>query len=218
MVEAMANSVEDYLIDGLSFKLSPGASYVTNRRNVTWYTSGSQIYVSGQGARVIRLQMNGDGWVDPSTVRLVYTLTNTATNAQVLRPISGPWSMFSRVRCMYQGAICDDISSYNRTHEMMSILTSRANRDNDDVEGFGRRWDSQNYYPDNFHRFIGPEVSLFDRASVAQRKNVYIHTHNHTLHVSIARHRQNLLFFSLLYLHGSNSASFELTFECKHGL
>ena len=36
MVEAMANSVEDYLIDGLSFKLSPGASYVTNRRTVTW--------------------------------------------------------------------------------------------------------------------------------------------------------------------------------------
>ena len=30
MVEAMANSVEYYLIDGLSFKLSPGASYVTN--------------------------------------------------------------------------------------------------------------------------------------------------------------------------------------------
>ena len=40
MVEAMTNSVEYYLIDGLSFKLSPGASYVTNRRNVTWYTSG----------------------------------------------------------------------------------------------------------------------------------------------------------------------------------
>ena len=156
MVEAMANSVEDYLMDGLSFKLSPGASYVTNRRNVTWYTSGSQIYVSGQGARVIRLQMNGDGWVDPSTVRLVYTLTNTATNAQYLRPIGGPWSMFSRVRCMYQGAICDDISAYNRTHEMMSILTSRANRDNDDVEGFGRRWDSQNYYPVSYTHLTLP--------------------------------------------------------------
>ena len=99
--------------------------------------------------------MNGDGWVDPSTVRLVYTLTNTATGGITLRPIGGPWSMFSRVRCMYQGAICDDISVYNRTHEMMSILTSNANRDDDDVEGFGRRWDSKQYYPDNFHKFIG---------------------------------------------------------------
>ena len=55
--------------------------------------------------------------------------------------------MFSRVRCMYQGAIVDDISAYNRTHEMMSILTSKANRDNDDVSGFGRRWDDDTYYP-----------------------------------------------------------------------
>ena len=99
--------------------------------------------------------MNGDGWRDPSTVRLVFELTNTATNSQVLRPISGPWSMFSRVRCMYQGAICDDISSYNRTHEMMSILTSKANRDNDDVSGFGRRWDNSLFYPDLYHQFMG---------------------------------------------------------------
>jgi len=48
IVESMANSVEDYLIDGLNFKLSPGASHVTNRRSCTWYTSGAQTYVSGQ--------------------------------------------------------------------------------------------------------------------------------------------------------------------------
>ena len=42
MVEAMANSVEDYLIDGLSVKLSPGASYITSRPSCTWYMSGAQ--------------------------------------------------------------------------------------------------------------------------------------------------------------------------------
>ena len=55
--------------------------------------------------------------------------------------------MFSRVRVMYQGALVEDINAYNRTHEMMSILTSKINRDNDDVSGFGRRWDSETYYP-----------------------------------------------------------------------
>ena len=111
MVDAMANSVEYYLIDGLAFKLSPGASYVSDRRSVTWYASGEQNYVSGQGARVIRIAINGDGWIDPSTVRLSYTVKNTTTTAGVfLRPIGGPWSLFSRVRCQYQGAICDDIS------------------------------------------------------------------------------------------------------------
>ena len=34
MVESHANATEDYLIDGLSFKMNPGASYVTNRRSV----------------------------------------------------------------------------------------------------------------------------------------------------------------------------------------
>ena len=44
MVEAIANSVEDRLIDGLSFKLRPGASYVTDRRSVTFHPRGSNIY------------------------------------------------------------------------------------------------------------------------------------------------------------------------------
>ena len=77
MVEAAANSVEDYLIDGLSFKLNPGASYVTSRGGKTWWVSGSQTYTSGQ-SRVIRLQINGDGWLDPSTIRIIYSLINKA--------------------------------------------------------------------------------------------------------------------------------------------
>ena len=36
-MESMANSVEDYLISGLSFKLDPGASYVTDRKSVSFF-------------------------------------------------------------------------------------------------------------------------------------------------------------------------------------
>ena len=54
MVEAIANGVEDVLIDSLSFKLNPGASYITNRKSVTWWTSGAQSYISNQGARVVK--------------------------------------------------------------------------------------------------------------------------------------------------------------------
>ena len=36
-MESHAQAVEDYLIDGLSFKLAPGASYVTNRRSVSFF-------------------------------------------------------------------------------------------------------------------------------------------------------------------------------------
>ena len=55
MVEAMANGVEDKLIDGLSFKLQPGASYVVDRRSVTYHPQGSNIYTPGAGTRLIRI-------------------------------------------------------------------------------------------------------------------------------------------------------------------
>ena len=40
MVEAIANGIEDKLIDGLSFKMNPGASYVIDRRSVTFHPRG----------------------------------------------------------------------------------------------------------------------------------------------------------------------------------
>jgi len=148
MVEAIANSSEDYLIQGLDFKLNPSASYIIDRKSVTFFTSGAQQYVSGMGARCVQIKINSsDGWLDPSTVRLHYTLKSEAADTHTLRPVGGPWGLFSRVRVLYQGAVVEDISAYNRTHEMMSILTSTNNRDNDDVSGFGRRWDNETYYP-----------------------------------------------------------------------
>ena len=44
MVESFANSVEDKLIDGLQFKLKEGASYINDRKSVTFHASGSNIY------------------------------------------------------------------------------------------------------------------------------------------------------------------------------
>ena len=41
-MESVANSVEDYLVDGLSFQLEQGASYVVNRRSCTFFPSGSR--------------------------------------------------------------------------------------------------------------------------------------------------------------------------------
>ena len=93
------------------------------------------------------MNLTGDGWLDPSTVRVAYTLMNNETDAaRRLRPISGPWSFFRRLRCTASGAICDDIDYYNRLHEQMHIVTSEANRNNDGIEGFDVRWDSNGVY------------------------------------------------------------------------
>ena len=147
MVDAMVNRVEDYLIDGLSFKLNPGASYVTDRRSVSYWTAGTNEYSAGTGSKVIRINLTGDGWLDPSTARVIYTIQNNdGTAAKLLRPISGPWSFFRRVRCMVGGATVDDIDFYNRVQQMLHILSSKENRNNDEVEGFGPRWDHDNLY------------------------------------------------------------------------
>ena len=77
MVEAIANSVEDKLIDGLSFKMQPGASYVTERKSVTYHPQGSNNYEPGAGTKLIRILLTGDNWLDPSTLRVMFSLLIT---------------------------------------------------------------------------------------------------------------------------------------------
>ena len=73
MVDSMASSIEDYLIEGLSFKLNPGASYVTDRRSVSYYTACSNIYQSGSGlvssASISRARA---GWIPPRFASLTH--------------------------------------------------------------------------------------------------------------------------------------------------
>ena len=39
-MEVYSSSVEDQLIDGISYKLSPGASYITERKSVSFSQVG----------------------------------------------------------------------------------------------------------------------------------------------------------------------------------
>ena len=137
MVESHANSVDDYLIEGLSFKLSPGASYVTNRRSVSFFPSGSDTYSSTSGVKVIKIKLNGTDWLDPSTVKVMFTVNNTAGTMTFL---SGGHSFFRRLRVVCNGQIVEDIDDYNRVCEMFNVLQSASVRQNDEIESVAR-WD-----------------------------------------------------------------------------
>ena len=144
MVEAHAASVEDKLIDGLSFKLSPGASYVQERRSVNFHATGSDRYTSESGVKLIKLQISGDAWMDPSTFRVMFDLTNLESDAaKQLRPLGGPSAFFRRVRLLAANQVCEDISDYNRVHQMFSYLTGEDSSKNVDGEAFGKQWDIQ---------------------------------------------------------------------------
>ena len=143
-MESHANSVEDVLIDGLSFKLKNSAKYVTDRRSVTFHPSGSNVYRTTSGTKVLKIHLTGDSWLVPDSIRLMFSLRNNASDAtHKLRPLSGPWSFFRRMRVLCGGQVVEDFD-YNRTHEMMAQLHSEDTRDNDDIEAFGYRYDNAN--------------------------------------------------------------------------
>ena len=143
MVESYANSLEDRLVDGLSFKLDPGASYINDRRSVTFHPQGSNVYNPSQGTKLIKIMLSGKDWLDPNTFRVMFDVVNDGAAGLALRPISGPWSFFRRVRLLAGGQLVEDIDYYNRVHEMMDVLTATDSRDNEAVEGFGVRWNER---------------------------------------------------------------------------
>ena len=151
------NSIEDVLVDSLNFKLSPGASYIIDRSpSCSWSCAGSQVYQSGTGGRLIRVPITSStGWLDPASVRVVMNVQNTGTGIQELRPLSTGHNFFRRIRSIFSGATCDDIDYQHRTAEMLSILSSRSNRDNLAVENFGKMWNDSVYYPKEIGDFIG---------------------------------------------------------------
>ena len=92
-MESHTESVEDNLIDSLSFKLRPGASYMTDRKPVSFFAQGGHDY-QPNGVKVIKIMLNGDSWLDPSTVKLFFDITNTtslSSNNNLKPKVDGMW-------------------------------------------------------------------------------------------------------------------------------
>ena len=71
-MEHHAQSVDDALIGGLSYKLKAGASYVVDKRSVTFFASGGNQY-SSPGVKVCKFNIVADQWMDPSSFRVMFT-------------------------------------------------------------------------------------------------------------------------------------------------
>ena len=177
MVESYANSVEDKLIDGLSFKLESGASYINERKFVTFHPQGSNIYSPSSGSKLIRISLQGQNWLDPSTFRVAFDVVNDAlqgagTLNPYLRPLS-PWGMFRRVRLLCGSQLVEDIDYYGRVHEMMNILTATHSRANEAVEGFGFNWEEHSTNAAKLlYKGIAPGSALVGSSRPGDRQTV----------------------------------------------
>ena len=137
-------SPEDILIDNLSFKLNKGSSYITDRRSVSFWAQGSNIYKVDSGNRVIKIQLNAEegAWLDPQSVMMFFTVENgDKAFDRKLRPISNPYSFFRRFRLLMGNTVIEDFDNFNRVSHMFSKLMNDGARDNEDAIGFGYRYD-----------------------------------------------------------------------------
>lgn len=143
-MEALTNSVEDHLIDGLSFKLQPGSSYVTERKSSTFWAVGSNVYNPTNGVQLVKFVLSGnDGnWLDPSSVVFQFEIVNKAGGSAILRPLGQPHLFFKRLRVIAGGQVVEDIQDFGRNMELLSSLQNEFVRQNNDIQGFGNRYDS----------------------------------------------------------------------------
>ena len=74
-METHIQSVEDSLIDSLSFRLPNSANFINDRRSVTFFPAGGDSF-SPRGVKVIKFMIAGTEWLDPTTVRVQFRLIN----------------------------------------------------------------------------------------------------------------------------------------------
>ena len=87
---------------------------------------------------MIKFRLNGEGWLDPSTVRMMLDGVNDDPGYdKSLRPIVHCHGFFRRPRISVCGHIIEDIQDYARRHHMFNLLQGPQVRLNEECEGFG---------------------------------------------------------------------------------
>ena len=92
---------------------------------------------ANQGAKVIRFRLAGEGWLNPSTFRIMMDVVNDDNIGRVN-------AFFRRLRIAVRGQIIEDIDNFNRVSELFHVLQTTASRENDNIEGFGYQDDIAN--------------------------------------------------------------------------
>ena len=125
------------LLDSLSFDVPPSAPYVTTRRSCYSYPSSGSTY-SYATQRVLRIPITSDGgeWLDPSTLRVQLTLTNTTNNSQSFSAMD-PMCFVHRMRLFMAGTLVEDVMYANRINQMLRLMSPPGTNSNDALEGFG---------------------------------------------------------------------------------
>jgi len=124
------------LIPGLSYTLGPTAQFARDRQATTLFFPLEVTNTPSQGSE---LQSGGDMFLDPSTLRLAFTLKNDdATANHLLRPLSNsPMCFFQRMRVLMKGTLVEDINYLHRVEHLFDLLLPPQRRRTQSLQMFG---------------------------------------------------------------------------------
>ena len=140
-LESHAQAVEDVLHESLSFKLRPSASYVIDRKFVTFWPQGSSEYKVTGGVKVIKININGTDWLDPSSMKLHFIVKNESASVALQPFVNGIHNWFRRLRVIIGGQVVEDIDNYNRVCQMFTTMMDKNKQLNDSIESWGGTYD-----------------------------------------------------------------------------
>jgi len=97
-------------MNSLDFTLPPASSAVVDRRQRVRAYPTSASTLTPTGTKTVRIRIGGDDFIDPSSIRLVFTIQEG--NTGILTPVSGPWGCWSQVYLRSNGVELDNIPNY----------------------------------------------------------------------------------------------------------
>ena len=122
-MEQVTQAVSDELVASLDYKLATGnTNYVQSRKSVQYYPSSLSTFTPST-SRVCRIPItSGMDFVDPESVKLAFTFTNTDGSSDMLCGSPDPSCFIERIQLFANGQRVEDISYYGRSAFMYSLL------------------------------------------------------------------------------------------------
>ena len=128
----LSSTVEDGLLESLNFRPSGNsAQYVSESRKVRFFAESSDRF--GPNSRVIRFRLVDQGFWEPASSRIQFTLNNK-DSSNALVPISGPLGMFSRIRVFISGIQVENLDFVGESATLVDRLKGPNRRQNDSIE------------------------------------------------------------------------------------
>ena len=74
------------------------------------------------------IQVSGNDWLGQSPCRMMFDLRNDGSAGKQLRPLGGPWPLFSCMRLLAGGQILAYVNVYKKVHAMFTICIATERR------------------------------------------------------------------------------------------